>query len=74
MKLVYFVGWKVCDTARSAVKGFLDRERGPNIRRIISIVEEKDDSFIVECIKEGILLDKMLVDKDTFEVRRVTPP
>jgi hypothetical protein len=66
--------WKVCDTARSAVKGFLDRERGPNIRRIISIVEEKDDSFIVECIEEGTLLDRMLVDIDTFEVRRFSPP
>ena len=65
--------WEVYDAVIASVKGFLGRERGPNIRRIISIVEEKDDSFIVECIEERTLLDKMLVDKDTYEVRWITP-
>ncbi len=68
--------WNICDTARSAAKGFLDRERGPCIPRRIRIVEERDDEFVVEYI-EGIedkLSDKMLVDKDTFEVRWISPP
>jgi len=61
--------WKVHDTGIASVKTFLNREKGTNIHRIIRIVEEKDDTFIVECLEEGKLLDRMLVDKDTYEVR-----
>lgn len=69
--------WKVYDAVIASVKGFLGRERGPCISRIIRIVEEKDDAFVVECI-EGKLSDKIIVNRDsfgdTFEVRWITPP
>jgi hypothetical protein len=68
--------WKVHDRVIASVKTFLNRERGPCITRRIRIVEERDDEFVVEYI-EGIedkLSDKMLVDKDTFEVRWISPP
>jgi len=68
--------WKIRDAVIASVKSYLRREKGPNINRIVRIVEEKDDDFVVEYIEgiENRLSGKVLVDKDTFEVRRISPP
>ena len=56
------------EAAKKAVSEMLERSRNPNLK--VGGIEEKKDFFVVDILtKNGALVDKMQVDKESGRMR-----